>query len=113
MGCTGTKLEDREKNRLVNTGLEKALVNISCQGKKGYGFLCKLLVPDSATILPALITSTLLIGKKEIEELKEISFNLENENYTIKIDDQRKTYINEDKYNVAIIEIKFGHTFRN
>ena len=106
MGCTGTKLEDREKNRLVNTGLEKALVNISCQGKKGYGFLCKLLVPDSATILPALITSTLLIGKKEIEELKEISFNLENENYTIKIDDQRKTYINEDKYNVAIIEIK-------
>ena len=106
MGCSGPIEENREKNKLVNTGLEKALVNINNKGNKGFCFLCKLSIPDSTTILPALITSTKLIGKKEIEDLKKISFILEKTNHTITIDDQRKTYINEDKYDVSIIEIK-------
>ena len=107
MGCAGAKEENEgEKNKLINSGLENAIVYIENKGKKDIGFLCKLPLPNSTSILPALITTTDLIGKNEIEESKKINFTLDNSLHSLIIDEKRKTYINNDKYKLVIIEIK-------
>ena len=106
MGCTRANEVDNDKNKLINSGFEKALAYIDKKGKKGIGFLCKLPQPDSKSTLPALITTTEIIGKSELEESKQIDFTVEKTKYSIKINEERKTYITEDKYKVVIIEIK-------
>ena len=107
MGISGSKKnEEGEKNKLVNSGFEKAIVYIGNKGNKGIGILCRLSLPKSSSSLPALITTTDLIGKNEIEVSKKISFILEKSLHTITINEGRKTYINEDKYKIVIIEIK-------
>ena len=107
MGCAGSKEENEvEKNKLINSGLENAIVYIENKGKKGIGFLCKLPLPNSTSILPALITTTDLIGKNEIEVSKKINFTLDNSLHSLAVNQERKTYINDDKYKLVIIEIK-------
>jgi hypothetical protein len=106
MGTTGNKEKEGEKRKLINSGFEKALVSIENKDKKGVGFLCKLVSSDAKSTLPALITTTDLIGSNELKTTKLIKFTLENSLHEIKIEEDRKTYINEDKYNLVIIEIK-------
>jgi len=43
--------------------------------------------------------------KKEITDTKKVSFYLENTLHEIEINDERKTYIDEDKYKIIIIEL--------
>ena len=105
MGCAGTKETEGDKNILMNLGFEKALAYLTKKDIKGLGFLCKLSQLEEKSILPALITTTDLIGKEEIDS-KQISFIVENKRYSIAINEDRKTYINEDKYKIVIIEIK-------
>ena len=107
MGSSASKrTEEGEKNKLTNTGFEKAIVYIKNKSKKGIGILYQLSLPNSSSFLPALITTTDLLGKKEIEDIKKINFTLENSLHSIEINEERKTYINEDKYKIVIIEIK-------
>ena len=106
MGTTGNKEKEGERRKLINSGFEKTLVSIENKGTKGYGILCKLVSSEKNTFLPVLITTTELIGNNELKNTKTIKFTLENTLYEIKINEDRKTYINEDKYNIVIIEIK-------
>ena len=107
MGLSASKRKDEgEKNKLINSGFEKAVAYIENKNNKGLGFLCKLSLPNSKKIFPALITTTDLIGKNEIEVSKKINFTIENSLHTIVVNDERKIYINEDKYKIVIIEIK-------
>ena len=101
MGISGSN----ERKDLSNKGFEKAIASISNKGTKGIGFLCKLPFPDAKNTLPVLITSTDLIGRNEIENKKQVLFIVENTPYAINIDNNRKTYINEDLYKISIIEI--------
>ena len=58
MGCAGgVYYEEGEKNKLVNSGFEKAIVYIENKGNKGIGILCRLPLPKSSNVLPALITT--------------------------------------------------------
>ena len=107
MGFSASKRKkEGEKNKLINSGFEQALAYIENKNTKGFGFLCKLPLPNSDKILPALITTTDLIGKNEIEVSKQIKFKLENSSHTLTINDERKIYIDEEKYKIVIIEIK-------
>ena len=103
MGSAGSK---QKKKTLINSGFEKAIAIIKNKGVTGLGILCKLPLTDKTSTLPALITTIDLIGKAEIEEKKQIEFLVENSSYTITIDEERNTFINEDKYKIVIIEIK-------
>ena len=103
MGSSGSK---QKKKTLINSGFEKAIAIIKNKGVTGLGILCKLPLTDKTSTLPALITTIDLIGKAEIEEKKQIEFLVENSSYTITIDEERNTFINEDKYKIVIIEIK-------
>ena len=103
MGSSGTKVKDKD---LINKGFDKTIFNVSNNAAKGNGVLCKLQVPDSKNTLTALITYASIIGKNEIETKKQIEFSVNNNNYTIQIDNTRKTYVNEETYNLSIVEIK-------
>ncbi len=106
MGSSASKRnEEGEKNKLINSGFEKAFAFIQNKNNKGLGFLCKLPLPNSKKIFPALITTTDLIGKNEIEVAKKVNFTIENSLHTLTIDDERKVYINDDKYKLSLIHI--------
>ena len=112
MGSSGPNKNSHIKNMnklLLNKGLEKLICIIK---NKGYGFLCQLPVPNSKILLPVLITSSSIIGKNEIENEKKVEFILNDKQYSISIDDSRKRYINEEKYNITIIEIKKDDGFQ-
>ena len=106
MGITGNKEKEGERRKLINSGFEKTLVSIENKSIKGLGILCKLTSSETNSFLPVLITTTELIGNNELTNTKLIKFTLDNTLYEIKINEDRKTYINEDKYNIVIIEIK-------
>ena len=105
MGCSGTSEEKIEKNILINTGLEKSIVFFKNKGSKSLGFLCKINFRDSKDYVAALITTTDSIGKIELEEAKQIYFFTEDSVHSIRMVRQRGTYINEDRFNVVIIQI--------
>ena len=105
MGCAGTKEDETEKNLLINTGFEKAIVVFEKEGAKSLGFLCKINLSDSKDYVAALITTTDTIRKNELEEAKQINFFIEDSEHTIEMVGKRGTYINEDRFNVVIIQI--------
>ena len=71
----------------------------------GTGFLCNITYPNMVNFLPVLITNSNILGFDDISIGKNIIFFLSTEKHKIKIDETRKTYINEN-YNITIIEIK-------
>ena len=107
MGCCGITNEDPELHKLsINSDLENSLVSIKNKDKKGFGFLCKIPFTGAKPILPVLITSLDLIEKNEHEPLQKVVFILNDCSYTINIDNDRKTYIEENLYKIIMIEIK-------
>lgn len=86
--------------------IEKCLCKIKSNNLGyGTGFLCRIFFPNKVNYLPVLIANNNIIEKDDIEIGKKIIFFLGNKKYIIKIDNFRKTFINE-KYNIIIIEIK-------
>ena len=71
----------------------------------GTGFLCKISYPNKVNPFPVLITNSNILGNDEISIGKNIIFFLSKKKHKLKIDETRKTYINEN-YNITIIEIK-------
>ena len=71
------------------------------------GFFCLIPYPDENHLIHALITTYRTINETFIKQNKEIKLTLNNdsEKRTIKIDDNRKIYMNKD-YDTTIIEIK-------
>ena len=111
MGTTGNKEKEGERRKLINSGFEKTLVSIENKSIKGLGILCKLASSEKNSFLPVLITTTELIGNNELTNTKLIKFTLDNTLYEIKINEDRKTYINEDKYNIVIIQLNHQFSF--
>ena len=106
MGCCGADNVEEFSKPLTDSNFEKSIITIENEGRKGFGILCKISIPETKSTLPILITSTDFIGKKEIETQKKIEFNLDNKAYVLNTDEKRKTFINEDKYKISIIELK-------
>jgi hypothetical protein len=76
----------------------------------GTGFFCKIPFPDSFHLLPVLITVNHVLNQDDILPGEKINLTLNDDSrkVTIQIDEKRKTYSNEKKYDVTIIEIKQG-----
>ena len=106
MGCSGVNNVEEFSKPVTDSNFEKSIITIENEGRKGSGFLCKISIPETKNTLPVLITSIDLIGKKEIETPKKIEINLDNNTYVLNTNEKRKTFINEDKYKISIIEIK-------
>ena len=113
MGCCGADNVEEFSKPLTDSNFEKSIITIENEGRKGSGFLCKIHIPQTKKTLPVLITSIDLIGKKEIETPKKININLDNNTYVLNTNEKRKTFINEDKYKISIIEIKDEDNLRN
>ena len=107
MGCCGIANEDPEFHKLSkNSDLENSIVSIKNKDKKGFGFLCKIPFTGVKPILPVLITSLDLLENDDHEPLQKVVFISNDCSYTINIDNDRKTYIEENQYKIIMIEIK-------
>jgi len=106
MGCAGTKEEETEKKFIIKYRIWKSYsIFFEKEGTKSLGFLCKINLSDSKTYVAALKTTTDTIWKNSLEEAKQISFFIEDSKHTIEMVGRRGTYINEDRFNVVIIQI--------
>ena len=93
--------------------LSKSICRIKCNDKsKGTGFFCKLNFGD--TILYELITNNHIINNNNLKIGSRINvlINNEDKNYEIEIDNNRRTYTNEN-YNITIIEIRENDGIKN
>ena len=81
---------------------------ITKKGETGTGFLCKIPFPDSFTLLPVLITCYHVLEKKDIIEGNtiELNFNNEEKKIILTMDKSRRFFVNDEKYDITIIEIK-------
>ena len=81
---------------------------ITKKGGTGTGFLCKIPFPDSFTLLPVFITCYHVLEEKDIIEGNKIELNFNNEEKKVNLtmDKSRKIYVNNEKYDITIIEIK-------
>ena len=81
---------------------------ITKKGGTGTGFLCKIPFPDSFTLLPVFITCYHVLEEKDIIEGNtiELNFNNEEKKVILTMDKSRKFYVNDEKYDITIIEIK-------
>ena len=71
--------------------------------KKGIAFFCLIPFPYKYNLLPILITNYRVI--KDSIFKKKITFFLEDKNYEIELEYDRKVYLSE-KYDITIIEIR-------
>ena len=103
MGLSSSKHKD---SCPLDKSFEKIFVNIKNNGKKGIGFLCKIKSPNSNKLLPVLITTSQLYNKEDFYTKEKIEFTMKNFKYFIFLNNRRKSYVNDDKYDIAILEIK-------
>ena len=103
MGLSSSKHKD---SCPLDKSFEKIIVNIKNNGKKGIGFLCKIKSPNSNKLLPVLITTSQLYNKEDFYTKEKIEFTMKNFKYFIFLNNRRKSYVNDDKYDIAILEIK-------
>ena len=90
----------------LDKSFEKIIFTVKNNGKKGTGFFCKIKNPNSSDSLPVLITSSQFYNKEDFYTKKKIELIIKNYKYTLYVDDSRKSYINDDKYNISLLEIK-------
>ena len=90
----------------LDKSFEKIIFTVKNNGKKGTGFFCKIKNPNSSDSLPVLITSSQFYNKEDFYTKKKIELIIKNSKYTLYVDDSRKSYINDDKYNISLLEIK-------
>ena len=90
----------------LDKSFEKIIFTVKNNGKKGIGFFCKIKNPNSSDSLPVLITSSQFYNKEDFYTKKKIELIIKNYKYTLYVDDSRKSYINDDKYNISLLEIK-------
>ena len=85
--------------------MNNAICRIYNNNRNGFGFFVK--IPYKKNILPVLITSNHVINIDDILNKSIISIYINNDKKrkTIKLDNNRKIYLNE-KSNITIIEIK-------
>ena len=85
--------------------MKKCVCKIFSNGSKGTGFFTK--IPYKNKIIKVLITNNHVLGEKEIEPNKEITYIINNndeEEKKIKIDKKRREYTNKE-LDVTIVEI--------
>ena len=117
MGCSclkGTETNDVQKRtNATNTAINKnktenkKFENYICKiNGKEQGLLCKIKNNENKNFIYVLIANADSLKEEDISIGKNIQLNLYEKNYNINIDSERKIYINKDKYNLGIIEIK-------
>ena len=87
------------------------LININDNGF-GTGFFCYIPFPNNMKLLPVLITNNHVLNKNNIEIGKILQITVNNHNYKLIIDENRRTYTNEE-YDITIIEITENDVFYN
>jgi len=76
----------------------------------GTGFFCYIPFPNNMKLLPVLITNNHVLNKNNIEIGKILQIVVNNHNYKLIIDENRRTYTNEE-YDTTIIEIRENDVF--
>jgi len=94
-----------EKTAQILEQLKKSVFEIKYNNKTTTGFLCK--IPSEKRIINTLIMNYQMINEKFIKENKvlKISMNDNKEKIDIKLDSERKIYLNKI-FNIAMIEVK-------
>ena len=115
-GCFRINVNDEQSRKVLLSIPEinkNQLHNSICKIKSGnkvdgLGIFCKIPVSNSKEFYPVLIVSTEIIDKAQLKSGSHIKFSFINEmdSHEITINNTRKIYYNEDKYNIVIIEIK-------
>ena len=74
----------------------------------GSGFFCKILSENENRVIPVLITNFHVLNQKHIKENRKICFSFYDDIYkrSIIVDNDRRVYFEEKKYDITIIEIK-------
>ena len=90
---------------IIISQMRKCLCKIVSENMRSTGFFCKIPYPDMSHLLPVLVTADFAFRKgiKKGDSIN-ISINDDQELKTIKIDDNRKIFINK-QYNTAFIEL--------
>ena len=73
----------------------------------GTGFFCKIILPNSLSILPVLMTCNHVLDEDDIKIAQSINFSLDNEKhkYTIRLDNKRLVYTNSNM-DFTIIQLR-------
>ena len=98
----------KEKNKIIISQLEKNICKIYTKNDQvATGFYCKIQFPDQFHLFPALITNNHVINKQSLIMDKNIKITIDDDNINknIKINNSRKTFIDEE-IDITIIEIK-------
>ena len=104
---------NEDQLKIIEKQSKKSICKIKCNNdneKEGIGFFCKIPFKNkNNNFINVLIFHNYLI---DISKSKEIYVSLNNTdfNFTITIDDSRKKYIEKNKYEIAIIELKDSDT---
>ena len=77
----------------------------------GTGFLCIIPFPDKLNRLPVLMTCNHVLGEKDLIEGEEIKIEINKNEKILKINNSRKIYTDNKKYDITIIEIKQEDNF--
>ena len=91
--------------RKIVEQMEKSICKIQINGEIGTGFFTK--IPYKQLYLKCLITNNHIIGKKEIENGRQVSISLNNEKKRtiIEINEKKRKIYTSKHYDVTIIEI--------
>jgi len=95
-----------ESTKIILEQMENSICKIITGERGGTGFFCHINYQNKK--LKCLITNNHIINEKIIKNNNNIIVELNNDKkkINIKIDDSRKIYTNEEKYDTTIIEIK-------
>jgi len=87
-----------ENSMMISDQLKKCICKININGSTGTGFFC--FIPYNGKYLPVLILADYMIS----DETNEICIKLNEEDKLIKMNNERKIYINRE-FSIAIVEI--------
>jgi hypothetical protein len=94
-----------EKTKTILNQIQKSVCKIILRNGKGTGFFCKVNYDNQR--IPIMITNYHVINQDYINKREsiEISINDDKQTKSIKLNNDRITYLDEE-YDIAIIEIK-------
>ena len=92
------------KNEKISEKINNSICLIKNENKTAYGFICTFNYPDNNHRLPVLFTCEYILGSDDIKKRKNIKLAFNKKEIVLKLDENRKIYINEN--NICVIELK-------
>ena len=101
----------KESTLKIIDQMDNNVCKIVKEKSTGTGFLCIIPFPDKLNRIPVLITCNHVLGKKDLIEGKEIKIEINKKEKILKINNSRKIYTDDKKFDITIIELKLEDNF--